>query len=184
MSTCPRCQLTGGKSHHFERVGTFLSSTQEPISIFYTNPANTIERSDAPEAPQWWMAHFESTKPNKWIWIFDCQHTSSNQLMSITSAKRLVSLMYESHKNTLQGIYVVQPSWAMKTFLQVLTPFVKKDVRHRLHIFSGGLLDTVSRFQALGIQGQELQTLTKHLQTHPIPSPVGQAGIHLKNGPV
>lgn len=180
MTSCPRCQLTGGKSHHFEKVGTFLSN-YTPVSIFYTNPARTVEHLDAPEAPQWWMSHFESTKPNKWIWVFDCQQTSNGQLMSIQSSKRLVNLMYESHKNTLQGIYVVQPTWAMKTFLQILTPFVKKDVRHRLHIFSNGLLDTVSRFQALGIQGQELQSLTRHLQTTPS---LSQASIHSRNAPV
>jgi len=163
MSTCPRCQLTGGKSHHFERVGTFLSSTHEAISIFYTNPANTIERSDAPEAPQWWMAHFESTKPNKWIWIFDCHEVSQSQLMSISSAKRLVNLMYESHKNTLQGIYVLQPSWAMRTFLSLLTPFVKSDVRNRLHVYTGGPLDALNRFQALGIKDAELRSLTQRM---------------------
>jgi hypothetical protein len=161
--TCPRCQLTGKPAHHFEKVGTFFSN-DTPVSIFYTNPARTSEHLDAPEAPQWWMAHFESTKPNKWIWVFDCHHTSSNQLMSITSAKRLVNLMYESHRESLQGIYVIQPTWAMKTFLQILSPFVKKDVRHRLFVYSGGLLDTVSKFQAMGIKGQELQTLTKNFQ--------------------
>lgn len=175
--TCPRCQLTGGRSHHFERLGGF-NSNDSPVSIFYTNPARTIETIDAPEAPQWWMAHFESTRPNKWIWIFDCRNTSNSQLMSIQSAKRLVNLMYETHKDTLQGIHVLQPSWTMKTFLQILMPFVKKDVRHRLHIHSNGLLDTVSKFQAMGIQGQELQTLTKNLQS--IPSP---EHTRSKNGP-
>jgi hypothetical protein len=168
MATCPRCMLTGGKSHHFEKLGTFTApQAASPVSIFYTNPAQTIEVLDAPEAPQWWMAHFEATRPNKWIWIFDCQHTSNSQLMSIQSAKRLMNIMYETHKDTLQGIYVLQPSWAMKTFLQILSPFVKKDVRHRLHIYSHGLLDTVAKFQALGIKGQELQTLMKVLQTTP-----------------
>jgi hypothetical protein len=176
MSTCPRCQLMGGKSHHFENLGTFLLA-DKPVSIFYTNPARTVESADAPEAPQWWMSHFESTKPNKWIWIFDCQHTSSSQMMSIQSAKRLVSLMYEVHKDTLQGIYVVQPSWSIKTFLQILTPFVKKDVRHRLHIYSNGLLDTVSKFKGLGIKGQELQTLMKNLQSPATPL---QASTHSK----
>lgn len=161
--TCPRCQLTGGRSHHFEKVGTFLSN-DTPVCIFYTNPALSTEVIDAPEVPQWWMAHFEATKPNKWIWIFDCQNTSSGQLMSIPSAKRLVSLMYESHKDTLQGIYVIQPTWAMKTFLQILSPFVKKDVRHRLFIYSNGLLDTISKFQSLGVKGNELQTLMKNFQ--------------------
>jgi hypothetical protein len=173
--TCPRCQLTGGRSHHFENLGTFISN-DTPISIFYTNPAKSIEVVDAPEAPHWWMAHFEATKPNKWIWVFDCQHTSSNQLMSIHSAKHLVKLMYDSHKDTLQGIHVIQPSWAMKTFLQILTPFVKKDVRHRLHIYSNGLLDTVSKFQSVGIRGQELQILMKNLQTSP-------EHTRLKSGP-
>jgi hypothetical protein len=156
--------LTGGKSHHFEKLGTFLSN-DTPVSIFYTNPAHTIEVIDAPEAPQWWMSHFEETRPNKWIWIFDCQHTSNSQLMSIHSAKRLMNLMYETHKDTLQSIHILQPSWTMKTFLQIITPFAKKDVRHRLHVYSHGLLDTVSKFQDLGIKGQELQTLMKTLQT-------------------
>jgi hypothetical protein len=167
MTTCPRCNVTGGKSHQFELLGTFTSpSTKKPTSIFYTNPANSIERSDAPEAPLWWMAHFEATKPNHWIWIFDCHKINNGQLMSIQSAKRLMNLMYESHKNTLQGIYLIQPTWAMRTFLSILTPFVQKDVRNRLFIYSNGPIDALTRFSEAGIQGPELRKLTSLMNQH------------------
>jgi dTDP-4-amino-4,6-dideoxygalactose transaminase len=39
------------------------------------------------------MAHFEETRPNKWIWIFDCQGMKTKDLIKSGVAKKLA----ESH---------------------------------------------------------------------------------------
>ena len=160
MTKCQRCQATNGRAHSFQKVATLEASS---TNIFYTAPALAEEAEDSPEALQHYLAHFEDTKPTSWVWIFDCKGMVSKDLVKSGMGKRLAEIVQANYFDTLLGVYIVNPTWAMKTLLAFLMPFLRKDTRAKLHVCSLGPLDTVQRIQSLGVKGNEINSITRLL---------------------
>jgi hypothetical protein len=166
-SPCERCRITNGKAHSFIKMGTLKNSE---TNIFYTAPSKCLEPEDSPEAIAYYMAHFEETRPNKWIWIFDCQGMKTKDLIKSGVAKKLAELVQKTYFDTLQSIYIVNPTWQIKTLLTFLTPFLLKETRSRIHLCSNGILDTIHKLESIGLTGSCLASLSQQIMVHHSPS--------------
>lgn len=160
QTSCPRCQATGGKAHSFEKVGMLQDGK---TLVFYTCPAQATEAEDSPEAVQYYLTHLEATRPHPWIWIFDCKGMKAKDLIQSGMGRHLADTVQKTYFDTLLGIYIVHPSWAMKTLIRFLKPFLRKETYARIHLCSLGLIDTVNTLERAGIPRYEMANLTKKL---------------------
>jgi hypothetical protein len=159
QTKCPRCQATNGRAHSFQKVATLTSST----NLFYTAPALAEEADDSPDALPYYLAHIEDTRPNPWIWIFDCKGMLSKDLLKNGMGKRLSEVVQTNTFDTLVAVYIVNPTWTIKTLLTFLHPFLRKEMRAKLHVCSLGPLDTLQRIQSLGVKEGEIHSITRLL---------------------
>jgi hypothetical protein len=156
MTSCPRCK-ENNKAHSFEKLGTLRDGM---TNIFYTNP---IEPDDSPEAYQYYMAHFQDTEPNPWIWIFDCKGMKAKDLTHSKLAKRLIDSIQSKYKDTLRGIFIINPNWCITSLFTVVKPFLHKEAKSKVHICSLGLIDTINKLETAGVHSTTLQKLTIRL---------------------
>jgi len=157
---CRKCIEYKQNFHSFEKIGILADGK---TTIFYTSPASTSEPEDSPEAIDFYLQHFEETRPNQWIWVFDCQGMKSRDLLK-NSGKRLTDAIQKNYFETLAGIYIVNPTWAMKTLIAFISPFVLKETRSKLHVCPLGAIDAITRLQKIGVSGTELSQLTRLFQ--------------------
>jgi hypothetical protein len=157
---CPRCATTNGKAHSFEKIGTLKDNK---TNLFYTCPGMAEEQDDSPEAVSYYLAHFETTRPNPWIWMFDCRGIKSKDLIRSGMAKKLAEVVQKTYFDTLLGVYIVNPSMTIKTLLAFLSPFLRKETKAKIHLCSLGLIDTINKLEIAGVQRNDLHTITKKL---------------------
>jgi hypothetical protein len=157
---CSRCQETNGRAHSFEKIGVLKDNK---TTVYYTNPALAEEEDDSPEAVQYYLAHFESTRPNSWIWLFNCKGMKTKDLIKSGMAKKLAETVQKTYFDTLLGIYIINPTFSIKTLITFLSPFLRKETKARIHLCSLGLIDTMNKLESAGVQNAELNVLTKRL---------------------
>ncbi len=160
--SCSRCLATNGKAHSFEKIGILQDNS---TNLFYTCPANALEQDDSPEALQYYLAHFESTRPNPWIWIFNCRGVNSKDLIKSGLGRRLADSVQQNCFDTLRGIYIINPTTTIRALILFLYPFLKKDIKSKIHICSLGPIDAINKLQSLGINTQDINTLTRKITT-------------------
>jgi len=160
---CRKCIQTSIKYHSFDRIGVLADGK----TIYYTAPARTQEKEDSPEVVDYYIQHFEETRPNKWIWVFDCQGMKSSDLLK-GCGKRIKEIVHNNCFDTLTAIYIVNPTWAIKTLTGFIKPFVLKENREKLHICSLGPIDVITRLQASGIPPAELSQIMRLIQKAPV----------------
>ena len=158
--TCRRCAATNGKSHSFEKIG-ILKDTK--TAVYYTSPKLALEPEDSPEAVEDYLLHFNTTRPNPWIWIFDCKGMKSKDLIVSGVGKRLAEALQTNYIDTLKGVYVINPTWAMKAFLNFIMKFLHPNTRALVHVCSLGPLDILQRLQSIGLEDN--QNLIRFLQS-------------------
>jgi hypothetical protein len=158
MNSCTRCQVTNNKAHSFEKLGTLRDNV---TNIFYTCPSQATEPDDSPDAFQYYMAHFQETEPHPWIWIFDCQGMKTKDLTKSTLARKLTEAVQTKYKDTLRGIYIINPIWSITSLFTLIKPFLHKEAKSRVHICSLGLIDTINKLENAGVYSHALQKLTK-----------------------
>ena len=158
MTLCQKCQTSPKPAHSFEKLGTLLDGK---TAVFYT--AARYDADDSPEAIQYYLQHFQETRPNPWIWIYDCKGMVSKDLVQSSSGKQMAEIVQRDYGDTLLGVYIVNPNWAIKALVQFLLPFMKKEIRQRVHMCSLGILDTVQKLEKAGVQQQQILTLSKRI---------------------
>ena len=159
MTSCPRCK-ENQSAHSFEKLGTLRDGV---TNVFYTNPAEATEPDDSPEAFQYYMAHFRDTEPQPWIWIFDCKGMKIKDLSQSTLARKLTDAVQVKYKDTLRGIFVINPTWSIISLFTVIKPFLHKEAKARIHICSFGLIDTINKLENIGVHTTTLKKLTTRI---------------------
>jgi hypothetical protein len=160
MTFCSRCKATNNKAHSFEKLGTLRDGI---TNIFYTCPALATEPDDSPEAFQYYMAHFQETEPQPWIWIFDCKGIKTKDLTQSKLARKLIDAIQTKYKDSLKGIFIINPIWCITSFFTVVKPFLHKDAKSKVHMCSLGLIDTINKLENMGVHSNALQKITIHL---------------------
>ncbi len=156
---CPRCK-ENSKAHSFEKLGTLRDGV---TNIFYTCPAEATEPDDTPDAFQYYMSHFQETEPHPWIWIFDCQGMKAKDLTKSTLARKLTDAVQAKYKDSLLGIFVINPIWSITSLFTVIKPFLHKEAKSKVHICSLGLIDTINKLENFGVHTTTLKKLTTRI---------------------
>lgn len=145
MTHCPICQLDP-KAHSFVRLGR----TPLQVELLYTCPskAATIPHSDF---LTYFHHHMNDMKGSTWVWIFDCKDIAMKHLLSLNTIQQMLRILREEHTEYLQGIYIINQHWIFKQFLHTCSPFMQKEDRARLAIFSGPPLETMVELERRGI---------------------------------
>lgn len=157
---CERCIFTNGKAHSFEKIGSIES---KKINIFYTRPSLAQEQDDSPSALTYYLQHFEETRPHHWIWIFDCQGMKSKDLIQSGLGKQLAQTVQQTYFDTLDGIFILNPNWAIKALLAFIKPFLRKETLSKIHLCSNGNLDAIHKIQTFGVSPSDISTLTRKI---------------------
>lgn len=163
QNICHRCTETGGEAHSFYHIGTL--GHNKKTHLYYTKPADATDIDESPEAIAIYLHHFEQTKPHPWIWILDCQGLKTKDFLHSGLGRRITEVVKTTYIDTLQGIYVVNPTWGMKTLLTFITPLLSKESKARIHCCNLGLLDVMARLETLGLPAKETNALLTRMST-------------------
>ena len=159
-SSCPRCAATNGRAHSFERLGVLSDSRTQ---LYYSCPAMQEEDDNTPEAIQYYVAHFESTRPHPWVWVFNCKGMRAADLIRSGLARKMAETAQQPHFDTLREVYIVNPTTTMRALLAFLSPFLKKEMRARIKVCTLGPIDTIHTLERIGVQPSELTAITRKL---------------------
>ncbi len=152
-SVCVKC--TQQKIHSFDFIGHLRDNKTR---IYYTNPSN-----NSPEEILYYIHHFEETKPHPWVWILDCNGVLTKDLLKPKVVQMLKELSQTTSCDTLLHVFVINPSTTITALLNILNPFLVKETRNKIHLCSLGLIDTINKFQNVGISKTEINLITKKL---------------------
>ena len=153
MTNCPICQIDP-KAHSFQRLG----KTPLHVELLYTCPAKATSTPQA-DFLTYFHHHMNDMRGQQWVWIFDCKGITTKHLLSLDTIQQMLRILRDEHTGYLQGIYIVNQHWIFKQFLQACFPFMRKEDRARLAIFSGPVFETLVELERRGIPMNLLTTL-------------------------
>ena len=127
---CSICEAEPG-SHSLREVGV-----KDGVVIFYTCPAEASKYNDYEGI----MRHYEDTFEDRigdgtpWIWIFDCKGFTLKHLVEINVAIGIASLVSSRFADNLQKVIVINPYWIVQLTMNLLRPFMGKELRLKITI--------------------------------------------------
>ena len=149
--TCARCQETPG-FHSFELIAELSN-----IHYFYCFPAHNKQSVRTREDMLNFVSHFPQDK--KWSLIFHANGYGFQHLMPLSLALDMGKLVQETHKTTLQKIYIVEGHWFFQFVLKCILPFLNSTMRDKFVLVNGSLLEVVAEFRKTGLTLQHLEPL-------------------------
>jgi len=152
--SCQRCLQTPN-AHSFIHVGSV-----NDIKLFYTSPARAIDYKETAETFNYYKSHIESTKNSKWIWIVDCEGMKMKHYSSIELIKKLIQLILDEHKKSLQNIWIIHPNTWIKTAVAMIKPFLEKDIVEKLHVIDGDKIELYMALEKHGLKADTIKGLT------------------------
>lgn len=119
---CPICKIDPS-SHSLKNLGT-----KNGITYFYTRPALASKYNDTTGI----LYHYNgvlSENKNDWIWVFDCRGFTSKHLFEIGVAINLAKLINKYYSHNLCKILIINPTWHIKTLIEIVSPFLNKRLK-------------------------------------------------------
>ena len=111
--------------HSFTMLGE-----RNGVSVFYTCPANASKYNDTTGILLHYDNMLHSHHPLPWIWIFDSTDFSVKHMMEMSTGIGLARLISTKYADSLQKIYVVHPTWHIRSMYNLLYPFLSDRVRN------------------------------------------------------
>jgi hypothetical protein len=110
-------------SHSLKKLGS-----KNGITYFYTRPSSASKYNDVDGI----LKHYDgvlSENTESWIWVFDCKGFDMKHLMEIKVGICLAKLSQhfgqsQKFSHNLQNILIVNPTWHVKTVLDLVSPFL------------------------------------------------------------
>ena len=124
---CDICQRLPG-SHSFTKIGV-----NENINYFYTCPAKAIKYDDNKGILKHYKGMLDNYPNEDWIWVFDGKGFEMKHAINIGLAIDLAKLI-ATYKNTLKKIYIINPSWHIKSIINITAPFLPDEIKKNIHI--------------------------------------------------
>jgi hypothetical protein len=149
--TCARCQETPG-FHSFELIAELSN-----IHYFYCFPAHNKQSVRTREDMLNFVSHFPQDR--QWSLIFHANGYGFQHLMPLSLALDMGKLVQETHKTTLQKIYIVEGHWFFQFVLQCILPFLNSTMRDKFVLVNGSLLEVIAEFRKTGLTLQHLEPL-------------------------
>jgi hypothetical protein len=122
MFVCEICKQDP-TSHSF----TILKKDVD-ITYFYTKPSIATKYYDADGI----VYHYDgvlSENNSNWIWVFDGEGYITKHLLEFKVGFKLAHLITTKHSHNLQKIIIINPTWQLKTVLEMLKPFLSKRIK-------------------------------------------------------
>lgn len=111
-------------SHSLKDLGT-----RDEVTLFYTCPANATKYNDTAGI----INHYDGVlgeNKKDWIWIFDGKGFGAKHMMEIGTGIALAKLITNKYGHNLKKIIIINPSWNIKTVLEIVTPFLSPRLRN------------------------------------------------------
>ena len=77
----------------------------------------------------------------------------------------MAETVQNTYYETLMGVYIINPTTTIRALLTFLSPFLRKESKAKIHVCSLGPIDTINRLESLGVQKQDIGTLTRKFAT-------------------
>jgi hypothetical protein len=119
---CPICEADP-TSHSLKNLGT-----KNNITYFYTRPAIATKYNDYKGI----LYHYNgvlSENVNNWIWVFDCKGFTTKHLFEIQVGIGLAKLITQNFSHNLDKILIINPTWHVKTIIDLVSPFLNKKLK-------------------------------------------------------
>jgi hypothetical protein len=119
---CPVCEIDP-TSHSLKNLGT-----RNDVTYFYTRPAIATKYDDYKGI----LHHYNgvlSENANNWIWVFDCKGFTTKHLFEIQVGIGLAKLITQKFSHNLNQILIINPTWHVKTVIDLVSPFLNKKLR-------------------------------------------------------
>jgi len=120
---CPVCAAEPW-SHSFEKL-----PDRHCFSVFYSCPSKASKYYDTPGI----LAHYEgmldANYDKPWWWVFDCTDFGVKHLSSVNVAIGLAQLITKKYAHSLKKVLIVHPTWYIRGILNIVWPFLTKEVR-------------------------------------------------------
>lgn len=131
---CPVC-LTQPGAHSFEKRRDING-----VDVFYTCPSKAIKYNDIPGI----LAHYEgmldANEDRPWWWVFDCTGFSLKHMVEVNVGIGLAKLISKKYSGSLKRVVIVNPTWYVRTMINVVWPFLTKQVRDGICIVNDDIL--------------------------------------------
>jgi hypothetical protein len=150
---CQRCEETPG-FHSFDLLGD-VSGT----AFYYCYPAHNKQSVRTQEDMLNFVSHFPIDRP--WSLVFHANGYGLSNMMPLSIAIEMGNLVQETHKKTLQKIYIVEGSWFMNFLLRCIFPFLQKSMRNKFVLVEGSLLEVMQSLQREGLSLHQMEFLRK-----------------------
>jgi hypothetical protein len=131
---CSKCYLNPN-SHSFKKV--YQTST---VDIFYTNPSEALLYKDTEGILLHYRNYLNSIRGKKWIWIFNSEDFGLSQALEIKTAIG-ISKIISNNSNSLNKIFIINPTGYIKNILKIVSPFLSKDIKNKIEILNDKLYE-------------------------------------------
>lgn len=124
---CPVCE-DDPKSHSLKNIGR-----KGDVTYMYTCPAKATKYDDVNGI----VEHYDgvlSEIQESWVWVFDGKGFDMKHLMAIQVGIQLAKLITKKHSKNLRKIVVINPTWHIKTVIELVRPFLTKRVTSLIQV--------------------------------------------------
>ncbi len=132
MYECPICKADP-TSHSL----TKLTETDN-IVYYYTCPAKATKYNDREGILSHYDGEFTQKGSKPWIWVFDCSGFDMRHASEIRLAIDMAKLITYAHGDSLQKIYVINPTAFIHIVINAIWPFLSNHIRSIIAYDSDG----------------------------------------------
>lgn len=127
---CQKC-VTDPLSHSFRKL-----VEKNGISVYYTNPSKARLYTDSNGI----LGHYDRALAElgnkKWMWIFDSEGFDLKHALEVKTGTGIAKLLTEKYADNLVEVKIINPTWHIKSMLNVVWPFLETSTKNKIKILS------------------------------------------------
>jgi len=125
---CKKCAVEP-RTHSLQKI-----SENDNIVTYYANPSTAIEYTDREGI----LLHCENALKDigrrKWICIINSENFSIKHALEIQTGIGIAKLVMSKYTHNLVEIRIVNPTWHIKTILNVIWPFLNQSTCDKIKL--------------------------------------------------
>ena len=125
---CQKC-FTDPSCHSFRKI-----SEKNGIHVYYTNPVKSRLYYDTDGILKHYDNALKQVQNKKWSWIFDGEGFDLKHAMEVKTGIGIAKILTEKYADNLVEINVINPTWHIKTMLNVIWPFLSNETKQKIKI--------------------------------------------------
>ena len=125
---CIKCTMDPS-SHSFKKI-----SEKNGVCIYYTNPTKSKLYTDTDGIISHYDNALKQIGDKKWVWIFDSEGFDLKHALEVKTGTGIAKLLTDTYADNLLEIKIINPTWHIKTMLNVIWPFLNQATRNKIKI--------------------------------------------------